>query len=81
LTKLQRLQNRGFQIITNSDQIVPVSPNYCKLGILKIPELYKLEVAKLVHQHSKQILPHYLSTLFKPLAAVHERITRAKSEN
>jgi len=39
-----------------------------------------LEVAKLMHQHSKQFLPH---NLFKPLAAVtavHERIIRAKSE-
>jgi len=77
LIKLQRLQNKAIRIITNSDQMF-ISPNYFILEILKIPELYRLEIAKLTPQHSKQILPHCISTLFKLLSFAFERITRNK---
>ena len=43
------------------------TPFYSKLTILKIPELYKHEVAKLVFHHYHQRFPSLLSNLFTKL--------------
>ena len=55
--KLQTLQNKTIRIITNSDLRTPITPKYRNLKILKITELYTFEIAKLMHQHSKNSLP------------------------
>ena len=81
LTKLQHLQNKAVRIVTNSKLRVSISPHCFILRILKLPELYKLEIAKLMHQHRKQNLLHCFSEFFKPLSSVHERSTTSKSEN
>ena len=57
------------------------TPQYHKLGILKLPELYTLEIAKLMQQYSHHTLPQPFSTFFTPFSPVHERFTRAKTEN
>ena len=80
LTKLLRLQNKIVRIITNSELKVSVNPHYFKLEILKLPKLYTLEIAKLMHQRYKQNFPHCFTEFFKSLNAVHERPTRSKSE-
>ena len=55
---------------------------YHKLGILKFPGLYTLEIAKLMHQYSHNTLPnHFLYVFFAPIFSVYERFTRAKTEN
>jgi len=81
LTKLQRLQNKAIRIISNCNYFSSITPQYYKLGILKITDLYKFETAKLMHQHSKQFLPLQISTLFKPLSSVHNCQTRFKTHN
>ena len=80
-SKLQILQNKAIRIISNCNRRTLITPFYHKLGILKIPELYKFEIAKLMHQHSKQNLPPAISNLFKPLSNIHNRITRSVSLN
>ena len=55
-SKLQTLQNKAMRIITNSDLRTPITPKYRNLRILKITELYTFEIAKLMHQHSKNSL-------------------------
>ena len=80
-SKLQILQNKAIRIISNCNRRTSITPFYHKLGILKIPELYKFEIAKLMHQHSKQNLPPTISNLFKPLSNIHNRITRSVSLN
>ena len=57
------------------------NPQYYKLGILKLPELYTLEIAKLMHQYSHHTLPQSFSTFFTLISSVHKRFTRAKTEN
>ena len=57
------------------------NPQYHKHGILKLPELYTLEIAKLMHQYSHHILSQPFSTFFTHISSVHERLTRAKNEN
>ena len=42
LNRLQGLQNKTIRIITDSKLRMPTNPQYYKLGILKLPELYTL---------------------------------------
>ena len=79
-TVLQILQNKAIRIISICNRRTSITPFYHKLGILKIPELYKFEIAK-PYQHSKQNLPPTISNLFKPLSNIHNRITRSVSLN
>ena len=57
LTKIQCLRNKVVRLITNSELRASINTYYFKLGILKLPELYKLEIAKLMHQRYQQNLP------------------------
>ena len=81
LDRSQRLQNKAMQIITNSTLKMCIYPQYHKLEILKLPELYILEIAKLMHQYSHHTFPQQFSTFFTPISSVHKRLTRASTEN
>jgi len=41
-----------------------VTPFYSQLKVLKLPDLFKLKVCKLVHGHFQNKLPNNLSNLF-----------------
>ena len=81
LSKLQTLQNKAIRIITNSDLRTPIIPKYRSLKILKITELYTFEIAKLMHQHSKNSLSSCFSTVFTPLSYIHEKQTKSKTKS
>ena len=81
LSKLQTLQNKAIRIITNSNLRTPITPKYRNLKILKITELYTFEIAKLMHQHSKNSLPSCFSTFFTPLSDIHEKQTKSKTKS
>ena len=49
LTKLQCLQNETFRKITNCELRASINLYYFNLGISKLSELCKLEIAKLLH--------------------------------
>ena len=60
--KLKRLQNKAICIITKTSPKDRISPHYCRLQILKLDDLYKFEVAKLMRQFTppkktRHILP------------------------
>ena len=80
LAKLQRLQSKAIRIISNSFSS-SITPQFHKLGILKIHDLYTYEISKLMHQHSKQLLPSGLLSCFNSLTAIHDRHTRSKTQN
>ena len=71
LTKLQRIQNKAVHIITNSELRASIIPCLFKLVIIKVPQLYKWEIAKLMHQCHKQNFLHCFLEFFKPLSSVH----------
>ena len=56
LIKLKRLQNKAIRIITKTSPKDRISQHYCRLQILKLDDLYKFEVGKLMHQstHKKK---------------------------
>ena len=50
LIKLKRLQNKALRIITKTSSNDRISQHYCRLQTLKLDDLYKFEVAELMHQ-------------------------------
>ena len=50
LIKLKRLQNKAIRIITKTSPKDRILPHYCRLQILKLDDLNKFEVAKLMYQ-------------------------------
>ena len=81
LSKLQSLQNKAFCIISNSKFKAPLTPQFEKLAILKIINLYNLELGKIMHQHSGLILTPCFNTLFNTVSAIHNRFTRSIAKN
>ena len=57
LSKLQALQNKVVRYITHSSQSTDVNKEYKALGVLRIDELYILEVGKFMYKYSKTDLP------------------------
>ena len=78
--KLQLLQNMAIRVICNSNRFFSVTPLYFELGILKIHELFKFEIGKLMHQHSHNLLPPDISSLFTDLSTIHSRQTRYQTQ-
>ena len=72
IQKLQRLQNKAFSVISNASRKTSV--------VLKLADLYNYEIAKIMHQFSKQTLPSHLNCLFHPLFTVQERCTRSQTK-
>ena len=81
LDKLQILQNKAIRVITNSDRRSSITPQFRNLNVLKIAYLYTYEIAKLMHQYSRNMLPPCFSTFFTSLSEIHDRQSRSKSQN
>ena len=64
LSKLQTFQNKAVKIIGGGKYMDNATPFYYKLKILKIPDFYRHEVAKLVFYHHHQRLPSLPSKFF-----------------
>ena len=74
--RLGALQNRAVKLIGGGN--FRDSPNlfYSKLNILKLPDLFKHETAKLVYRFFHDDLPTTLTELFVKNSNVTNRITR-----
>ena len=83
LTKLQQLQNMAIRIIStgNSSIKTPITPQFYKLSVLKIHQLYEFEIAKLMHHHSRSMLPSIFYSLFQKLSNKHTRQTEATANH
>ena len=80
LKKLQSLQNKAIRIISNTSRRSSITKQYHNLGILKIIDIYTYEVAKLMHQHTMQKLPHCFTSLFINISDIHAKNTRSNSK-
>ena len=67
-SKLESLQNKAVKIIGGDTIRKSPTPFYGKLKILKLADLYKFEIAKLVHDFLHDKLPSFsvISHLFNP---------------
>ena len=81
LAKLQQLQNKAIRIRSNSSIKTPITPQFYKLSVLKIHQLYEFEIAKLMHQHSRNMLPSIFNSLFQKLSNKHTRQTKTTTNH
>ena len=75
--KLLSLQNKVVKLIGGGLLRDKATPFYSQLGILKLTDLFKLEVGKFVHAHFKKKLPVSLSDYFIPISEVSQKNTRS----
>ena len=69
-------QNKVAKIVADGQRHDHVTPFYHRLQILKLKDLYKYEVAKLMHKNSRKKLPNRLNCHFTPVRAIHLQTTR-----
>ena len=81
MKRLKSLQNKAVKIIAGGQYLDDSTAHYKQLNILKIEDLYTLEVAKLMHKFSRNKLPNKFSSFFTPINAIHARTSQLASSN
>ena len=64
LNKLQVLQNRAIRNISKAPRFFRLDNIYLNYRILKVKDLYNLEVCKFMHKHHNKSLPNCLNSFF-----------------
>ena len=77
LNRLQVLQNRAIRNIMKAPRYFCLDNYYLNLRILKVHDLYKLEIAKFMHGHHNNLLPDIFSSFFQASGANHSHYTRS----
>ena len=73
LSKLQSLQNKAVRIKSDFKFKAPLTSYFKILAVLKIVDLYNLELGK-SNTLDKINLPPCFNTFFKPISAIHNRL-------
>ena len=76
INKLQVLQNKAIRIISNIPARSTVNPEFRKLGILKVSDLYEFEIVKIMKQYNERTLPEYFDNFFQCPNSIHHYNTR-----
>ena len=71
------LQNKAVKLIGGGHLGDSASPYFSKFNILKLPDLFKLEIGKLIHSHFTHDLPDAFSNLFTLSNSVSRKSTRS----
>ena len=61
--RLFLLQKQIMRVITNSNYIAHTYPIFKTLNLLKLPDLYRLQLYKLYYKMKKQTVPTYLKNI------------------
>ena len=77
LLKLKSLQNKVIRYITHSSPNENIAQAYQKLGILKLDEIYFLEVGKFMYKSTTLALPSSFDEYFKNIS--HQYNTRTNN--
>jgi len=75
------LQNKVVRIMTKTSRFETITPQYYKLKILKLDDLYRYEIATLMYQYVHCMLPVYFNNYFTYVTDVHSHSTRNQSSN
>ena len=81
LIKLKRLQNKALRIISKTKIRGRITPQYYKYEILKLEDLYNLEIAKLMYQFTHSKLPLNFKHYFAYSSYVSSYSTRHSFSN
>jgi len=76
---LNVIHNRVIKAITRSSYRSHVTPLYKKLNLLKLNDIYQMELARIVHTFSSNNLPSNFNKLFLEITSVHKYETRKAS--
>ena len=76
LHEVKVTQNNIIRTITFSRKFASVTDLYKKLNLLKLDDIYKLQLAKLMNKVEKGTVSKLLKTLFVPLNEFHQHSTR-----
>ena len=79
LHRLQVLQNRAIRNMNKAPRFYRLDNYYINQRILKVHELYDLEVAKFMHGHFNSSLPVCFSAFFLETGDSHRYYTRSSS--
>jgi hypothetical protein len=79
LIKLQNLQNKVVRYLTRLSQRTNVAEQYKNLNILKLNDIYFLEVGKFMYRNSNQTLPSTFDEYFRHID--HHYDTRTRSNH
>ena len=63
-SRLEKLQKRALRIITRSKYNAHTEPLFKKQNLLKLNDLFELNVLKLYYKFKKNILPYYTINMF-----------------
>ena len=78
--RLKKLQKKSIRIITNSKYLQHTTPLLKKLGLLKLEDMFKLNMLKWYHRYQNKQLPAYfLDFEIKAQKDVHDIDTRHKN--
>ena len=81
LKKLITLQNKAIKFICAAKFCDSSSPYHKRLKILKLTELYKLEVGKFIHANCKKMLSKNLSNYVILTSQISEKSTRLNEKS
>ena len=76
INKLVVLQKKLVRILTNAGFNEHTLELFAKTKVLRLNDIYKLEIAKFMHKYCNGELPEPLSNIFKYTFNVHEYYTR-----
>ena len=76
-TRLYKLQKRAIRTITCSIYNAHTDPFHKTLNILKLPDMYDLQLYKLYYKIQREPVPHYFDTVIPTLT--HHYNTRQKT--
>ena len=77
LNRLAALQNKAIKVIGGCNYNDSATPLYLEFEVLKLVELYKLEVAKLIYDCIHNNIPYSLSNMFIQTSQISARTTRS----
>ena len=77
LNRLQVLQNRAIRNISRAPRFFRLDNYYLNYRILKVQDLYKLEVAKFMHGHYNDTMPSCFNTFLQETNETHSYNTRS----
>ena len=81
LRKLEILQNNILRACLFRPRNYPTTSLYSKLKVLKINDMFQMEIAKFMFKFNNQMLPSFFNSYFIKLDKVHNYNTRQNSRN
>ena len=79
--RIIKLQKWSVRAITCSKYNAHTDPLFIQLNLLKVEDLYKLNLLKFYHKYKSESLPKYFSGMFENIFANHHYHTRHKEQS